>query len=109
RDFELPSNALLERMPDFVVKSLLGILKARPEVDPDKCTGCEFCIQNCPVAVMQLRDRVPAIDYNRCISCLCCQELCPQQAVELKQHHPAGRLLAAMMKYRRRRRNRRYS
>ncbi|MFZ5639121.1 MAG: DUF362 domain-containing protein [Bacillota bacterium] len=107
RDFALPSNALLERLPDFVVKGFLGVLKARPEVDPDKCTGCEFCVQNCPVGVMELQDRVPAIEYDKCISCLCCQELCPRQAVELKQHHPAGKLLAAVIGGYKRRRNRR--
>lgn len=106
-DFELPSNAMMEKMPDFVIKSLLGVLTARPEVDPAKCTGCEFCVQNCPVGVMRLQNKVPVIEYDQCISCLCCQELCPQRAVELKQQHLVGRLLAAVMKYRKRRRNRR--
>lgn len=108
-DFELPSNAMMEIMPDFVIKGLLGVLKARPEVDPARCTGCEFCIQNCPVGVMRIQNKAPAIEYDKCISCLCCQELCPQRAVELKQHHPVGRFLAAVMKFRKHIRNRRYT
>ncbi len=107
-DFKLPTNTMLESMPGFITSSLLGVLRARPVVEKAKCTGCAFCVQSCPVGVMRLKEKVPVIEYDQCIACLCCQELCPQQAVELKQHHPVGKLLAAVLKYRKRRRNRRY-
>jgi ferredoxin len=98
-DFELPSNAMLETMPGFVVRGLIGLLKARPEINTKACVGCRFCVESCPVEAMSITTKFPEIDYQKCISCLCCQELCPQKAVEMKQKHAIGRALAGIMSH----------
>lgn len=98
RNFELPPNAILERLPGFLTKSFLGVIKARPVAAPELCTGCSFCVNNCPVKVIRLNeDSKPVIDYDKCIECLCCQELCPQQAIKLKQYHWLGKIVAGVI------------
>lgn len=104
KDFDLPSNAMMETMPGFVIKGLLGMLRARPEIESGACAGCRFCVDSCPVEAMHMEGRVPKIDYSKCISCLCCQELCPQRAVQLKPVHPLGRVVAGIMGHGRKRR-----
>ncbi len=107
QDFDLPSNALLETMPGFLVRGFLGMLRARPEINARACAGCRFCVESCPVQAMEMSREVPRIDYNKCISCLCCQELCPQKAVEMKQVNPWGKVMAGVIgRYKRRKRAR---
>ncbi len=96
-DFDLPTNAVLEMTPGFLVRGLLGILRARPEINTKSCKGCRFCIESCPVEAIDMPGNIPEIDYNKCISCLCCQELCPQRAVEMRQVNPFGRALAGVI------------
>lgn len=99
KDYQLPSNAMLENMPAFLVRGFLGILQARPEIDKNTCLGCHFCIESCPVEAMKMVQGIPEIDYAKCISCLCCQELCPQKAVTMKQFHRIGRIIAGLIAY----------
>ena len=108
RDFDLPSNIMMEAMPGFIVRGLLGLLRARPEITESACAGCSFCVSSCPVQAIEMPGNVPCIDYEKCISCLCCQELCPQRAVQMKQVHPVGRMLAGMVGHVKRRKRRRY-
>lgn len=107
-DFDLPSNAMLETMPGFVVRGMLGMLKARPEINKKACAGCRFCVESCPVEAMSMTAKFPEIDYEKCISCLCCQELCPQKAVEMKQTHPIGRAIAGMVAHGKNKKRARY-
>ncbi|NLG27033.1 MAG: 4Fe-4S binding protein, partial [Chloroflexi bacterium] len=50
----------------------------------DRCTGCGYCAEHCPVGAIDMTTRRARMDPNRCIRCYCCHELCPQLAVELK-------------------------
>jgi len=53
-----------------------------PWIDRGMCTGCELCVEVCPVKAITLNDDVLAfIDDNLCIRCGKCHEICPQQAV----------------------------
>ncbi len=83
--FKLPTNALLARIPPMLVRGGLGMIRAKPRVQKQKCTGCGFCCENCPAGAMVLTDGYPVIDEKACILCYCCQELCPQGAVIV--HH----------------------
>jgi uncharacterized protein (DUF362 family)/NAD-dependent dihydropyrimidine dehydrogenase PreA subunit len=101
KDFLLPSNALLMKIPPFWVKRGLGFLAARPYLAQNRCTRCGFCAENCPVQAIQMRDGYPVIDHSACILCYCCQELCPQGAMLVRHRSP---LLRAWMNLKRRNR-----
>ena len=83
-DFKLPplggqviaSNTTVR---DLMVKKV----QLRPEVEPDLCTGCEACIEQCPVTALSMIEEVPEVTAELCITCFCCQEICPEKAITL--------------------------
>ena len=56
----------------------------RPKADPDLCTACETCVEQCPVSALSMQDDLPVVDPDMCITCFCCQEICPEQAITLQ-------------------------
>jgi uncharacterized protein (DUF362 family)/NAD-dependent dihydropyrimidine dehydrogenase PreA subunit len=56
----------------------------RPQVDPEICTGCGACVDQCPVSALSMGDRMPEVDADTCITCFCCQEICPEKAICLR-------------------------
>jgi uncharacterized protein (DUF362 family)/NAD-dependent dihydropyrimidine dehydrogenase PreA subunit len=56
----------------------------RPQADPDLCTGCGTCIDQCPVSALSMGDAIPVVNPEMCIVCFCCQEMCPEKAIALK-------------------------
>jgi uncharacterized protein (DUF362 family)/NAD-dependent dihydropyrimidine dehydrogenase PreA subunit len=56
----------------------------RPQADPDLCTGCGTCVEQCPVSALSLNETLPQVDEDLCITCFCCQEICPEKAIALK-------------------------
>jgi len=51
------------------------------KVDPEKCTGCEACIDECPVEAIQLQDDVAVVDEDTCTDCGQCVDTCPSEAI----------------------------
>jgi ferredoxin len=56
----------------------------RPKADPELCTACETCIEQCPVSALSLIKALPMVDPDKCITCFCCQEICPEKAITLQ-------------------------
>jgi electron transport complex protein RnfB len=67
------------------------IFKAYAVVNADNCTGCEACIEVCPVDCIY---KVPGedlpslqsfvdIDLERCIGCNLCERWCPWDAIDM--------------------------
>lgn len=56
----------------------------RPEADPDLCTACGTCLDQCPVSALSMNGEYPLVDADTCITCFCCQEICPEKAITLK-------------------------
>jgi ferredoxin len=56
----------------------------RPKADPDLCTGCTTCVDQCPVGALSMQEDLPQVDADMCITCFCCQEICPEKAMALQ-------------------------
>lgn len=90
----------LRKIPDFKLPPLSGdvLLKneavqammtertlLRPQADPELCSACGTCIEQCPVSALSMSDDdIPVVDADTCITCFCCQEMCPEKAIHLK-------------------------
>ena len=51
------------------------------EIIPDKCIGCQVCVGECPVGVIDIENGVAKIDLEGCIGCGKCFDICPVGAV----------------------------
>jgi uncharacterized protein (DUF362 family)/NAD-dependent dihydropyrimidine dehydrogenase PreA subunit len=69
----------LKQLPDFKLPPLL-----RPKADPDACTACGTCVDQCPVSALSMDEDLPRVDEDKCITCFCCQEICPEKAITLQ-------------------------
>jgi len=100
-DYELGSIEIvgeLKALPDFKLPPISGeaiihnkavqeLLQnrtlLRPQVDPELCTRCGTCIEQCPVSALSMGDDLPQVDADTCITCFCCQEICSEKAIAL--------------------------
>lgn len=69
-------------------KEVQKILHSRtlllPQTDPELCTACGTCVDQCPVSALSMNGDTPLVDAESCITCFCCQEICPERAITLK-------------------------
>lgn len=83
-DFKVPP--VVERakaISEAIAEHMYSRIRMRPKADSDLCTGCETCIEQCPVSALNMIDGLPVVDPERCIACFCCQEICPVMAMRL--------------------------
>jgi nitroreductase/NAD-dependent dihydropyrimidine dehydrogenase PreA subunit len=67
----------------------LGVMK----IDPDKCTHCGLCIENCPFKCLEMAENeVPRMKKEHsCFSCFNCRVACPVDAVSIvSTYHVEG-------------------
>ena len=69
----------------IVGKIAKRLLKSKPNVDSNKCIGCEKCKNVCPANAIQMKNKKPQINRKKCITCFCCQEFCPVGAMQVKR------------------------
>jgi uncharacterized protein (DUF362 family)/Pyruvate/2-oxoacid:ferredoxin oxidoreductase delta subunit len=83
-DFKLPPLGGEANLHDANLQgTLLSRTLLRPRVDPQLCTGCATCVNQCPVSALSIVDGIPQVATTTCISCFCCQEICPEKAITL--------------------------
>lgn len=50
------------------------------KIDPENCTACGTCIDECPVDAISAGDTY-TIDPDVCIDCGACESVCPTEAI----------------------------
>lgn len=53
-------------------------------VDPEKCTGCESCVEACPVEAIEMKDDIAVVDQEECTDCETCIDTCPEEAISME-------------------------
>ncbi|MBT3378572.1 MAG: 4Fe-4S binding protein [Lentisphaerae bacterium] len=53
------------------------------KIDAEKCTGCESCVDVCPVEAIAMADG-KAVVSDECIDCGQCVDECPVEAIEME-------------------------
>ena len=53
-------------------------------VNNEKCTGCATCVETCPVAVYEIKDKksVP-VKPEECLVCRACEVQCSEGAIQV--------------------------
>jgi len=84
-DFKLPplgGEAILGN--EAIQEMIRGRIRLRPQADPDLCTACGTCVDQCPVSALSMSDNLLQVQPDTCIACFCCQEICPEKAITLR-------------------------
>lgn len=51
--------------------------------DKSKCTGCTYCVGECPVECIEMVDGIAVVDLDKCVKCGKCAKVCPASCFEL--------------------------
>jgi Fe-S-cluster-containing hydrogenase component 2 len=52
-------------------------------VNKDECTGCESCVDECPVDAISMKDDVAVVNGDECTECGACVDACPVSAISM--------------------------
>jgi len=63
-------------------------------ISPDRCKGCELCVQACPQQILGMSRKInrkgyfyaEVVEQPRCIGCRLCCITCPDVAIEMAVH-----------------------
>jgi NAD-dependent dihydropyrimidine dehydrogenase PreA subunit len=84
-DFKLPPLSGTTIASNQAIADMMQTkVQLRPEADPRLCSGCEACVEQCPVEALSMGEDIPEVDRESCIACFCCQEICPEKAITLQ-------------------------
>ncbi len=53
-------------------------------IDVEKCKGCAWCVKDCPVEAVALKDKKAVIDEGLCVGCRVCYRVCRYEAVVME-------------------------
>ncbi|MDQ7027661.1 MAG: 4Fe-4S dicluster domain-containing protein [Anaerolineae bacterium] len=53
-----------------------------PQIDNERCTGCELCVRVCPTKALTMKDGLALVtNPNACTYVGHCERICPTQAI----------------------------
>lgn len=81
-DVEEPNSYIFVK-PDFADRSEL-VLREVPEIDEEKCTNCQQCIDFCEYNALALFGDNLMVFPKLCHSCGGCKHICPEEAITAK-------------------------
>jgi NAD-dependent dihydropyrimidine dehydrogenase PreA subunit len=56
------------------------------KMNPELCTGCGTCVDNCPNRVFQLvRGKSQAVNSKDCMACYLCETVCPRSGIKITE------------------------
>ena len=53
-------------------------------VDAETCTGCESCVDECPVEAIEMKDGKAVVNEDDCVDCGACVDACPVEAISME-------------------------
>lgn len=68
-----------------------NVRKALPEIDPERCTGCGWCVAVCPTRVLSLevapgwQKKSRLHNEGGCTGCAQCAVKCPFSAITMRR------------------------
>jgi ferredoxin len=54
------------------------------KVNPEECTGCGICVDECPVTAIELKNEKAIIDEGEYTDCGACVDSCPSSAISME-------------------------
>jgi 2-oxoglutarate ferredoxin oxidoreductase subunit delta len=74
------------------------LAKGKPDIDTERCKGCELCLAACPEQILKLSEEFNrqgqhyAVCFapERCTACMSCAIVCPDSAIEIWRYRQAG-------------------
>lgn len=84
KDFVFAPPAITNQIPAAFLWLFKLLIRFRPIINKDKCTGCGICVKVCPKGAIEIKKQKAVIDYSKCIMCMCCSEMCRFGAVDLQ-------------------------
>jgi len=54
-------------------------------VDAESCTGCEVCVDICPMEAIEMNDEIARIDDSKCIGCGLCAYHCAAESLVMER------------------------
>jgi uncharacterized protein (DUF362 family)/Pyruvate/2-oxoacid:ferredoxin oxidoreductase delta subunit len=85
QDFKLPPLGGEAIFSNTEIQAFMeSRIHLKPQADPNGCTACGTCVEQCPAEALSMVDDLPTVDMERCVTCFCCQEICPEKAMVLQ-------------------------
>ncbi len=70
---------------DMDMPSIGAVSSYRLKIDPAACTGCEDCVDRCPMGALAVENEVVHVNSGRCIGCGLCNSVCPSEALSMER------------------------
>ncbi|MGA3060507.1 MAG: 4Fe-4S dicluster domain-containing protein [Candidatus Bathyarchaeia archaeon] len=53
-------------------------------VNKDTCSGCEICVNTCPVGVYKMENgKSSPVEVDNCLICRGCEAQCPTESIQV--------------------------